>query len=153
VYKRQSIAVGWGGGVPALWQKATGQVNPGTIFTFAIGADTSRAYTGFAKTPPAQLVNIEFEATEDEVAHGKALYGQYCTRCHGHIGMNGGSIPNLAYSTETVFSHMKEIVLDGVYQGLGMPKFSDRLTEADLDQIRKYILDTVSSLPEHQQGG
>ena len=62
------------------------------------------------------------------------------------MGMNGGAIPNLAYSNESVFGFMKEIVLDGVLLELGMPNFSDRLTEEDVQLIKKYILHSARDL-------
>jgi quinohemoprotein ethanol dehydrogenase len=141
-----SIAVGWGGGIPSLWRKATEQRQPGTIFTFAVGADTSRKYQGFPKVAPAKLIDIEYTATEEEINKGEEIYGSYCQRCHGIMGMNGGSIPNLAYSNESVFGFMKEILLDGVLLELGMPNFSDRLTEEDVQLIKKYILHSARDL-------
>jgi quinohemoprotein ethanol dehydrogenase len=135
-----SIAVGWGGGIPSLWRKATDQINPGTIFTFALGTDTSRTYQGFPKAEPDKIINLDFTATEEEINKGRQLYVNNCRRCHGQVGMNGGSIPNLAYSKEEVFGILNNILLDGVFLEKGMPNFSDRLSVKDVDLIKKYIL-------------
>jgi quinohemoprotein ethanol dehydrogenase len=141
-----SIAVGWGGGIPSLWRKATEQRQPGTIFTFTLGSDTSRVYTGFPEVTPPKLIDIDYSATEDEISMGGNFYRTHCQRCHGVVGMNGGSIPNLAYSNEAVFGMMKEIVLEGAFLELGMPNFSDRITEEDVQLIKKYILESARNL-------
>lgn len=143
-----SIAVGWGGGIPSLWKKATDHINPGTIFTFALGNDTSRAYQGFPKVEPAELINLDFNATMDEINKGELLYNKNCRRCHGHMGMNGGSIPNLAYSNEGVFDIMNNILLEGIFLEKGMPNFSDRLSTEDVEMIKNYILDSAKNMQE-----
>ncbi|WP_242092222.1 PQQ-dependent dehydrogenase, methanol/ethanol family [Aestuariivivens sediminicola] len=141
-----SIAVGWGGGIPSLWQKATSQINPGTVFTFELGTDSSRTYGGFEKFKPLELISIDITATQNELDMGGELYERYCLICHGEVGMTGGSIPNLAYSNETTFNMIKDIVLGGIYLDKGMPNLSDRLREAELELIKKYILNTAKEL-------
>ncbi len=141
-----SLAVGWGGGIPSLWRKATEQRQPGTTFTFALGSDTFRTYQGFSKATPPKLINLEYTATAEEIYKGSEIYNSYCQRCHGVVGMNGGSIPNLAYSDEAIFNLMKEIVLDGVFIEKGMPNFSDRLTEQDVRLIKNYILNSAKNI-------
>ena len=54
--------------------------------------------------------------------------------------MNGGSIPNLAYSNEAIFGILEKIVIEGAFVEKGMPNFSDRLTAPDVELIKKYIL-------------
>lgn len=141
-----SLAVGWGGGIPALWMKATEQRQPGTVFTFSLGTDKSRTYEGFSKPAPPKLIDLEYTATEEEITKGAKIYGNYCLRCHGFVGMNGGSIPNLAYSNEVNFGLIKEIVLERAFIDKGMPDFSDRLTEEDVENVKKYILHSVDNL-------
>jgi len=141
-----SIAAGWGGGPPSVWQKATDQINPGTLFTFALGIDTTRSYRNFQNASPAQLVNIDFRATENEISTGEKLYSAYCLRCHGAMGMNGGSIPNLAYSNEAIFGILEKIVIEGAFVEKGMPNFSDRLTASEVELIKKYILSSAKNL-------
>ena len=133
-----SIAVGWGGAPPALWVRFTEDLYPGTIFTFALDAD--KRYDGFYETKPKELIQINFTATKEEIKNGQLLYGQYCLGCHGPMGANGGSIPNLAYSSEGTYAIMEEIVLKGMYLKKGMPNFSDRLDQKNVADIKNYIL-------------
>jgi quinohemoprotein ethanol dehydrogenase len=141
-----SIAVGLGGGIPSLWMKATDQINPGTVFTFALGEDTSRMYLDFPESPRASLIDLEFTSNENEINSGRALYSQHCQRCHGLMGMNGGSIPNLAYSNESVFQYMSDIALKGMYLEKGMPSFSGRLTDQDIQNIKHFILSSAKEM-------
>jgi quinohemoprotein ethanol dehydrogenase len=92
-----SIVVGWGGN-PGIWVRFTEENYPGTIFTFAI--DANEPYAGFYKTKPKEFIQLPVSATEEEIANGQILYAANCRTCHGKMGDNGGSIPNLAYSSE-----------------------------------------------------
>ena len=139
-----SIAVGWGGGIPALWVRFTEESYPGTIFTFAL--DAKQMYSGFYETKPKELVKLNFSATKDEIKNGQELYGKYCTGCHGPMGANGGSIPNLAYSNEGTFGIMEDIVLKGMYLKKGMPNFSDRLNQKEVTNIKNYILNSANEM-------
>lgn len=64
------------------------------------------------------------------------------------MGMNGGSIPNLAYSNEGVFDIMNNILLEGIFLEKGMPNFSDRLSTEDVEMIKNYILDSAKNMQE-----
>ncbi len=138
-----SIAVGWGGGIPSLWIKATDQISPGTIFTFRLGASESHL---FDKLPPAEVINIDFSATREEINSGEALYLDNCMACHGFPGMTGGSIPNLAYSKAAIFELMEDILLKGTFLEKGMPNFSDRLNQEDVQLIKNYILHSAKNM-------
>ena len=64
------------------------------------------------------------------------------------MGMNGGSIPNLAYSKEAVFDIMNNILLEGIFLEKGMPNFTDRLSTEDVEMIKNYILDSAKNMRE-----
>ncbi len=130
-----SIAVGWGG-VLGLWSKYTKQINPGTIYTFALGKNESMP--SYPDKPEPKLISQSFEASESELKNGNLVYDRYCNNCH-KFG-DGGVIPNLAYSTSETFNNFKLIVWDGEYLGKGMPKFKDRLSEQDVEDVKNYIL-------------
>jgi quinohemoprotein ethanol dehydrogenase len=119
---------------------------PGTIFTFAL--DANQSFAGFAKTKAKELINLSVSATVDELKTGQILYQKNCLGCHGPMGANGGSIPNLTYSNEGTFAIMEDIVLKGMYLKKGMPNFSGRLNQKEVNEIKKYILHSAIVLRE-----
>ncbi len=132
-----SILVGWGGFF-GLFNKFTEQINPGTLYTFALGG--SEKLPDFPKQPKKELVNLDFEASDADIAEGRKLFEVYCERCHG-----GGVIPDLTYSSEEVFHSFQLIVGNGAYAALGMPGFGDRLSELEIQNIKRYILSEARS--------
>ncbi len=139
-----SIAVGWGGGIPALWSRATEELKPGTVYTFAIGANESLPTS--TNLAGEEIINMTYSATKEELEKGMAIYDKLCVNCHGWIGMNGGSIPNLGYITQARLNILEGILLQGVFAEKGMPDFSDRLNEEEVQLIRNYILAEAEKL-------
>ena len=83
----------------------------------------------------------DYTATTTELKHGDELFNRYCATCHVVNEGGGGLAPDLAYSTLSVNpASFKAIVHEGGYLRLGMPRFGGRLTENDVEDIRKYIL-------------
>ncbi len=127
-----SILAGWGG-VIGLWNTFTKQLNPGGLYTFALGGNES--LPDFPEVAAKSLVDIAFQATPAQISNGGKLFGRYCRFCHG-----GGVIPDLAYSRPETFEAFHEIVGKGTLLGLGMPDFGDRLTADNIEDIKYYIL-------------
>ncbi len=142
-----TILVGWGG-VMGLWTKFTDQINPGTVYTFALGGKASPPE--YPVQPKKQLVDIQFEATPQQLENGGQLFQRYCANCHQNlIFPGGGSIPDLTYSTSVVFDAFHQIVGEGSLQNLGMPGFDDRLKESDINNIKNYILSVAQNRLEN----
>ena len=137
-----SILVGWGG-VFGIWSKFTDQINPGTLYTFALGK--SEPMPEFPDVPEQELVDLEFDATVEQIQNGGRLFGQYCGKCHG-----GGIIPGLIYSRPEIFESFQQIVGEGILLGLGMPNFGDRLNESEISDIKNYILSQAKSKREKE---
>jgi quinohemoprotein ethanol dehydrogenase len=135
-----SILVGWGG-VMGIWTKFTEQINPGTLYTFALGKKES--IPKFPNIPKKLLINLEFKATQNQIDNGGKLFGQYCGKCHG-----GGIIPDLTYSRTEIFESFQQIVGEGILIGLGMPNYGDRLSEDDINDIKYFILSQAKSKRE-----
>lgn len=74
------------------------------------------------------------------------MYEANCRTCHGWMGANGGSIPNLTYSTEGTFGIIENIVLKGMYLKKGMRNFSGRLNQKEVNDIKNYIFYSASEL-------
>ncbi len=144
-----TIPVGWGG-VLGLWMKFTEQINPGTIYTFALGKNGQ--LPNFPKQTAKEVVNLDFDATEEELQHGEQLYLRYCSACHGggDKPVGGGTIPDLTYSSPEVFAQITQIVGGGIFLEKGMPNFGDRLDESDISDIKNYILSNAKKAREAQ---
>lgn len=138
-----SLVVGWGGN-PGNRVRFTEENYPGTIFTYAL--DANEKYAGFYKSKPKELIQLAVSATAAEISKGQSLYNVNCRTCHGRMGDNGGSIPNLTYSSEGTFGIIEDIVLKGMYLKKGMPNFSDRLNQKDVNNIKHYILHSANEL-------
>ena len=79
------------------------------------------------------------QASAAQIEHGGELYGEVCGFCHG-IGVYGGpAVPDLRKMSEQTHRMFNEIVLEGVLADRGMSNFSDRLSEADVNDIYAYI--------------
>lgn len=133
-----TIAVGWGG-VLGLWEKYTKQINPGAIYTFALGKNEPKPE--YPTKPESKIITLPVSGSEVEITNGSALYSQYCGSCHNLNG--GGVIPNLILSTPETFQIFSEIVKEGAFLPKGMPKFGDRLSGQDIADIKQYILSTA----------
>jgi quinohemoprotein ethanol dehydrogenase len=127
-----TLVAGWGGSM-AIYEKFVDQINPGGVYTFAIGG--KKAPPTFPVKDPKEIINIEYTATQEQIEHGQKLSFRYCESCHG-----GGAVPNLIYSKPEIFEAFPQIVGDGIFLGKGMPKFKDRLSEQDINDIKNYIL-------------
>jgi quinohemoprotein ethanol dehydrogenase len=135
-----TIAAGWGGGAGQK-AKFTEHIYPGTIFTFAIGKNEPGPE--YPDPPIKELINLEIDATVNEIAKGGQLFISYCALCHA-LGTGGGNIPDLAYSTREIFESFHIIVREGLLEPLGMPNFRDRLSAEDVTKIRNFILHRAS---------
>jgi quinohemoprotein ethanol dehydrogenase len=132
-----SIAAGWGGGIGQK-MKFTDHIFPGTVFTFALGENAPPP--AYPEPAPKELIDIEITASDEEIQHGGVLFATYCALCHASIGSGGGNIPDLGYSTSDIFKSFQTIVREGALLPLGMPSFSDRLSEKDASDIKNYII-------------
>ena len=136
-----TIAVGWGG-VVSLKNKNTEQINPGTIYTFAIGKNA--AMPVFEKEAKKEYVTLAVDISDTQVAKGEDLFDKYCSACHTLAPNNpGGTIPNLTYSHPDIMGAFHQIVGDGIFLPKGMPKFKGRLSDADITNIKGYILSSA----------
>ena len=141
-----TIGVGWGG-VLGLWMKFTEQINPGTIYTFALGKNEE--IPDFPKKEAGKLIAMDFDATKEELQNGEQLYTRYCSNCHRN-GTGGGTIPDLYYSKPVIFDMFTQIVGEGVFLQKGMPNFKGRLSEEEITNIKNYILYKASALRAQQ---
>jgi mono/diheme cytochrome c family protein len=94
------------------------------------------AYTPPALNPPPST------ASADVIAHGNAVYTQYCSVCHGANGLQGrSSFPNLTVSpllwTQPGFD---QVVLQGGRADKGMGNFGADLKPEDAVAVREFLI-------------
>jgi len=138
-----SIAVGWGG-VFGISQRATEQIAPGTVYTFALN--------GKAKLPePLKypmnplLSGVSYDPAN--VPAGTELYVSNCAACHGISGVDrGGNVPNLGYSTTDTITHLDKIVFAGPFMPQGMPDFTGKLKPEDIAKLQAFIQGTADAI-------
>jgi quinohemoprotein ethanol dehydrogenase len=89
---------------------------------------------------------IGVTASPETIETGQSLFAQWCAVCHGLGAAGGGATADLRYSNPTTFDKYREIVLEGKYQGMGMPSLKAWLTAEDVDAIRAYVLTRRAAL-------
>ena len=138
-----AILVGWGG----LWDLNTGILagksgptpNISRLLVFKLGAKGK-----LPPPPPLRELVLDppaFTGTAAQVARGQALYGQYCTACHGDAAIAGQLNPDLRHSptigrTEAI----RAIVIDGALKHNGMVSFKQVVNGDDAEAIRQYLI-------------
>lgn len=142
-----SIAAGWGG-VYGLVQRGSERTIPGTVYTYSLDGNAEPPeYSKHQQTNLVSGVDYNPELAEE----GLGLYIANCVACHGVPGVDrGGAIPNLGYSNAKVISDLESFVLDGVLANRGMPDFSERLSEEDVNKIRAFIMGTADTIRASQ---
>ena len=141
-----SFQVGWGGSGGAMKEKATPNIFPAHIYTFRLdGKEKMPELIAMQKPVP---LNIEYPGTETAIKRGGEIYLQYCMSCHGTIDKNYGALPDLGLTTKAKFDIINDIVLKGSLEHLGMPNFGSRLSAADIENIKKYIVSIAKTIKE-----
>jgi quinohemoprotein ethanol dehydrogenase len=80
------------------------------------------------------------EVKAETAKKGGALFGQFCTYCHGASGDVISAYPDLTRLALEVHQRFRNIVLGGDLVTSGMANFSDVLTESDVDAIHAYLI-------------
>ncbi len=137
---QQYVAASVGGQVPGGYFAP----NYSRLLVFALDGKATlpaaQAYTPPPLDPPAAT------ATAEVVTAGGALYGKYCSACHGQSGQTRGStFPNLMI---TPLLHTQEgfnqVVLQGARSERGMASFASVVDAAGAEALRAYIIDRAN---------
>ncbi|MFY9555536.1 MAG: PQQ-dependent dehydrogenase, methanol/ethanol family [Blastocatellia bacterium] len=143
-----SIMAGWGGAFPLTGGDGKGATpSGGKLLTFSLN--------GKMKLPEivAQeriITPIGVTASIETIEKGATLFAQWCAVCHGLGAAGGGATADLRYSQAATFDKYRDIVLEGKYQGMGMPSLKRWLTSEDVDAIRAYVLTRRAALSERK---
>ena len=139
----QYIAVlsGWGSAFSLQAGKVAAQSgnlrNVSRVLAFKVG--------GTATLPPleprALVINPPPEPADTaSVADGEAVFGRYCSACHGENAVGGGVVPDLRASNFLGNDFWYEIVLNGALKDAGMVSFKSALDRDDVTAIRNYVI-------------
>jgi quinohemoprotein ethanol dehydrogenase len=134
-----TFLVGRGGGMSMIlgvdyYMPAT----KGRAMTFKLGATGELppvpASIKFPDPPP------ESHLSGSDLENGQALYNKYCARCHGVNAVSDGSIPDLRRLPKVWHENFAAVVLQGMAEGAGMPRFDDVLSTTDVTHIHSYLI-------------
>jgi len=144
-----SIAAGWGG-VYGQFQRSADRIGPGTVFTFALGGTAT--LPDFGEYPVGKLVSgVAYDS--EAVPEGAGLYFSHCFLCHGSPGVNnGGNIRNLAYISAEMLRALENYVFAGPMLAQGMPDFTGKLSEDEVEKIKAFIQSSAEAAGKKQAG-
>ena len=67
--------------------------------------------------------------------------------CHGVPGVDrGGNIPNLGYMDASYIENLDKFVFKGPATARGMPDFSGKLSQDDVQKIKAFIQGTADAI-------
>ena len=93
--------------------------------------------------PPADTANAATIAT------GGALFGRFCSVCHGESAVGGGVVPDLRASSFLGNDFFYEIVLNGAMKDNGMASFKSILDHQKVETIRAYVIHRANEDKQH----
>ena len=143
-----SIMAGGGGAFPLTGGDGKGSSPAaGRLLTFVLDGKQQLSDV-IAQKPTVSPIGVT--ASPETVEAGATLFAQWCAVCHGLGAAGGGATADLRYSHPSIFDKYRDIVLDGKYQGMGMPSLKRWLTAEQVDAIRAYVLTRRAALAGQQ---
>ena len=137
-----SVLCGHGGGANYIFSGTAGTqyVNEGKVLTFALdGAPVAPKPAPKPKLPPYPQPPPRTGTAQSLIA-GRDLYLMHCARCHT-LGVPAIT-PDLSRSNIVrSLDALKGVVLQGILQPRGMPRFSDVLNSTDVSNLQSYFID------------
>jgi len=139
-----AVAAGWGasfamsGGDAALRAGVRGGAR---VLAWKLGGQAPLP-PGRPPLGPVPKPTYEVASTVAERRQGMILYQQECSACHGPGAVGGGSgVPDLRYSNEGIHAVFSKIVLEGLREPGGMPRFDDLFDANEIRMIQAWILE------------
>ncbi|WP_235913090.1 PQQ-dependent dehydrogenase, methanol/ethanol family [Croceibacterium salegens] len=129
-----AINAGWGGS--PVYNLGPFQTATAKLLVFKLG--------GTATLPPMTAVKTDLpappplRASEAQVAEGRELYGENCSRCHG--GNAVGGVKDLRFMTADTHREFADIVLGGKLSAIGMASFKGQLSESQVEAIHAFLI-------------
>ena len=121
-----------------------GSSNQSRLLVFKLGG------TGALPPPPPPLPPLVLNpppstASQETIEAGHQKFASHCAMCHEPFAANRGVFPDLRYSPMlNAAETFKSIVIDGALQANGMSSFRDRLSPAEAETIRAYMIERAN---------
>ena len=136
-----AVAAGGGGGGWGRPRKTSAQYrygNAGRILAFrldggAVEKPQPRVLAPIP-APPPQKPGV----TSATIARGRELFMANCAICHSN--QTGSNVADLRRMQESTHGIFRQIVQEGVYLPMGMPRWNDVFGEAEVDAIHAYLI-------------
>ncbi|MFU7527395.1 PQQ-dependent dehydrogenase, methanol/ethanol family [Qipengyuania sp. ASV99] len=139
-----AVLVGWGGGFALvndgeMAEPGGPMANISRLLVFKLGGELS-----LPEKP--ELVRLPLDpppsrADAATIAAGKAIYGRYCSTCHGFEAVGSSVLPDLRRSgTLADARSWAAIVHDGALKDNGMAGFAGSLTTDEIQAIRAFVI-------------
>jgi quinohemoprotein ethanol dehydrogenase len=143
-----AVAAGWGGsfatsgGEAALLAKVRGGAR---LLAWKLDGKAPLP-PGRAPLGPVPVPTYSVESTAEERHQGMVIYQTQCGGCHGPGAVGGGSgIPDLRYMDEGTHAVFHRILLEGLREPGGMPRFDDLLDREDVRLLQAFILEQAKN--------
>ena len=138
-----AVAAGWGSIFGLLGSDLTaslGLKNRSRILAFKLGGGAALpAIEESAAMPIPEPPAMESSA--EQLAHGKDLYYERCSVCHGIDVAGGGVLPDLRFASADTHATWDAIVLGGMRSNKGMPAFGTIFDKNDSDAVHAFVID------------
>jgi len=133
-----AVTAGRGGALMMNMGRSYPTGNPNNrLLAFKLGASGSLPATPVPERPlPPPMP----DASDEQIAEGRNLFNRFCARCHGADVVGDGSIPDLRYLAPVWHENFSSVVLDGLMEQAGMPRFDDVLDTAQVENIHAYVI-------------
>jgi len=135
-----AIMAGWGGSFARTFGPVAAQNRVHTVSRVLVyklgGKETLPAL------PPGPAVSTPppLEASEATIGRGRTLYDTYCVYCHGIAAVGGGSTPDLRHMSLTTREQFMGIVVGGLKEANGMPRFLGLVSIEDAAALNAYLV-------------
>lgn len=143
-----TVAAGWRRAIAPPGEASNYQQH-GRLMTFALDHDEPRpSLTPRAELPDPDELNLSVLELPDDpnsIERGKAIFSTNCARCHGGNADAMGSMPSLQRMPAESHQTFQQIVRQGIFEPMGMPNFSERLTEEETTLIHAWIISEIEA--------
>lgn len=134
-----TVPAGRGGGLSQIIgiQHEVTHVN-GRILAFTLtGSESLPAVDKLSIPKPPAMPQV----SDDILSQGAIAYSRFCSRCHGTNVVSDGAIPDLRHLETVWHDNFNAVVLDGMMEAAGMPRFDDVLDEQSAAAIQAFIIE------------
>ena len=135
-----AVMAGWGGSFARTFGPVAAQNRVHTVsrvLVYKLGGTAT-----LPPLPPGPAISAPppLEASEAAIGRGRTLYDSYCVFCHGIAAVGGGSTPDLRHMSLSTREQFLGIVVGGLKEATGMPRFLGLVSIEDASAINAYLV-------------